>query len=73
MSILSRPRLITLSAIMLLACSSIAFAQHDPTGITGGGMIGGSTGRPASKPATKPATKPASNEPGEAMQHNFGF
>jgi len=41
-----------------MACSSVALAQHDPSGVTGGGMIGGSTGRPASKPATKPATKP---------------
>src|SRR2546423_7273494 len=41
-----RPRLTSLSAILVLFLTSAAFAQHDPNGVTGGGMIGGSTGRP---------------------------
>src|SRR5215210_4366092 len=60
MQIPSRPRFISLSAtLVLLATASVALAQHDPGGITGGGMIGGSTER-SSKPASKPANKPAS-------------
>src|SRR5215212_8721970 len=61
MSIQFRPRLLCVSALLLiLTSSSIVLAQHDPSGVTGGGMIGGSTGRPAAKPATKPVTtKPA--------------
>jgi hypothetical protein len=57
---LTRPRFISLSAfVFLLSTSSVALAQHDAGGITGGGMIGGSTSRPSTKPASKPATKPA--------------
>ena len=57
MSLPARPQLIAVFAtVILLTTASIALAQHDPSGITGGGMIGGSTGRPATKPATKPAT-----------------
>ena len=53
------PHLVCLSAILLIT-SSVAIAQHDGGGVTGGGMIGGSTNRPSTKPATKPASKPAS-------------
>ena len=57
---LSSPRVICLSAVLLiLTTSSFALAQHESGGVTGGGMIGGSTGRPSTKPATKAATKPA--------------
>src|SRR5687768_17327314 len=56
---LSRPSFIGLSAIVFLfATGSVAMAQHDSGGITGGGMIGGSTSRPSTKPASKPASKP---------------
>jgi hypothetical protein len=52
---LTRPRFISLSAfVFLLSTSSVALAQHDAGGITGGGMIGGSTNRPSTKPASKP-------------------
>src|SRR6185436_9277351 len=63
---MSSPRLITLSAVLLIfICGSVAFAQHDSGGVTGGGMIGGSTGRPTTKPTTKPATttKPPVRKP----------
>ncbi len=66
-----RPRFLCLPAILLaLACTSVALAQHDPGGVTGGGMVGGSTGR--SKPATtKPATKPAPQQsPPETKNHS---
>src|ERR1051325_10326084 len=56
------PRFVYLSVSLLLLTSS-AMAQHDPAGITGGGMIGGSTSRPTIKPATRPATKPRSTTP----------
>src|ERR1041385_2971102 len=48
------PRLLSLSAVILITMS-VALAQHDSGGVTGGGMIGGSTSRPSTKPATKPA------------------
>ena len=51
------PRLLSLSAVILLT-TSVALAQHDSGGVTGGGMIGGSTS--TSRPTTKPTTKPTS-------------
>src|SRR6185437_6929734 len=50
------PRLLSLSAVILIT-TSVALAQHDSGGVTGGGMIGGSTS--TSRPSTKPTTKPA--------------
>ena len=71
MPILTRPRFIGLSAIIFLfASGSVAMAQHDPGGITGGGMIGGSTGRPSTKPATKPASKPAATTTTPRRRHH---
>ena len=49
-------RFVCLFAVLLIT-SSVAVAQHDPGGVTGGGMIGGSTER-STKP--KPSNKPAS-------------
>src|SRR4030095_13798639 len=59
MPTLSSAKLNLLTIVFLVACGSVTFAQHDPSGGPGGGTIGGgSTGRPASKPPKRPATAP---------------
>src|SRR5215470_18150005 len=49
------PRLLSLSAVILIT-TSVALAQHDSGGVTGGGMMGGNTSRPSTKPTTKPTS-----------------